>query len=324
MCMRNTVYFLVFEWKHSAYVLAPATLMLLALFFYLSGTLYTGNYPWYLATPQEGHGMITLLITIPSFVVLCTILGNRRSLELAQIIDAANGTALTQAVTQMPIKHLLLGCLIGFLYATLVNIPGNALNFFETNTQERSFIVGQCLIWVFLGVLLFYRVRVARAFREASERVPVDIYETTNLKPFAQIGLLDVLTIAAGLVLSTVQSMDFSFRPDNYSKALIILIPAMFFLATYPMSGLHRRMQALKQAELDKLGKLISAADKAIDDAAMHKLEVLLQRRERTSALPTWPVDMAIVQRFLFYIVIPPLAWVGAALVEFAVDQFIG
>ena len=55
----------------------------------------------------------------------------------------------------------------------------------------------------------------------------------------------------------------------------------------------------------------------------MNTLEVLLQRRERVSNAATWPIDVGFLQRFLFYIIIPPLAWVGAALVEFVIDGFI-
>jgi hypothetical protein len=55
----------------------------------------------------------------------------------------------------------------------------------------------------------------------------------------------------------------------------------------------------------------------------MEQLENLLQRRERVLAASTWPMDVGTLRRFVFYIIISPLAWVGAALVESLLEGFL-
>ena len=49
-----------------------------------------------------------------------------------------------------------------------------------------------------------------------------------------------------------------------------------------------------------------------------------MQRRERLLALNTWPIDVTTVTRFFLYLVIPALAWIGAAFVEIAIDAMVG
>ena len=260
--------------------------------------------------------MVALVIIMPVYLVSAFFYSQRRSAEFARHIDGLNNPGLAEAMKKFNPVILTLCSLLGLFYALVFNIPGNGLNILEIDPTERAVMIGQILIWTLLGGFLYLRIHVARQFCAAGARAQVDIFEPSNLRPFAQTGLIDVLIIVAGMVLSGVQALDFSFRPDNYSKALVIVAPAIVFLAIYPMWGLHKKMHAMRQTQLDELNGLIGAASKSLSDEAVIQLEALLQRRERVIAAPTWPVDIAIMQRFLFYIVLPPLAWVGAAMVE--------
>ena len=64
----------------------------------------------------------------------------------------------------------------------------------------------------------------------------------------------------------------------------------------------------------------IEAAPEQGDDASIAALECLLRRRDRINALHTWPLDFAIWSRLFFYGLIPPLAWLGAAVAEVLVQ----
>ncbi|MGD8417313.1 MAG: hypothetical protein PVH91_09665 [Pseudomonadales bacterium] len=43
----------------------------------------------------------------------------------------------------------------------------------------------------------------------------------------------------------------------------------------------------------------------------------------RSLLLSNWPLDLSLVSRVAVYLVIPPLAWVGAAVVENVVQRFL-
>jgi hypothetical protein len=50
---------------------------------------------------------------------------------------------------------------------------------------------------------------------------------------------------------------------------------------------------------------------------------LLIYRRE-IGRISDWPMDINVVTRLGLYLIIVPLTWVGAALIENAVDMFIG
>lgn len=319
----SRVQWFIFEWRYSAVCLAASVFLLLMAVFGAAGS-FTGDAPWYFSSQRAYEGMLLMMIIAPTYFAFVFIIGWRRSLELAETIDSFYATGLAATARLAPMRVFLVWGAIGFLYAVLFNIPGHGLTFFVTDNVEQSMIFGQLFIWTTITSLVGFRIRLALAFNRASARVDIDLFETSHLKPFAQLGLFDVLVIVGALVISTLQSLDFSFRPDNYSNAIVVALPAMLFLAIYPMHGLHRRMAVLKAAQLEELNRSIAASPKDLDSDNVQRLEILLQRRERVQHAPTWPIDISIVQRFLFYIVIPPLAWIGAALVEFAIDGFLG
>lgn len=318
------LYWFIYEWRYSTAVTVVTTVSLLSFIYMASGAMNVDNAPWYFSSDREYQGMLLLVILLPGYILGSAIYSQRRALQIARTIDERNNLQLAGAVLHLPGTGTAIAGLLGFFYAILFNIPGNGLNVLEASPTERAMILGQTTIWVLLACLLFVRITTSRAFRKFSDDAPVDIFEPSNLRPFAQLGLIDVLVIAVGLVLSTVQSLDFSFRPDNYSKALVILVPASVFLVMYPIWGIHVRMKENRQEQLDELNRLIREASKSLSPDDVHQLEVLLQRRERVSEAPTWPVNVSTFQRFLLYIIIPPLAWVGAALVELVVEGFLG
>jgi len=131
----------------------------------------------------------------PGYILGAAIYSQRRALQIAQTIDTRNNLQLTEVVLNLPRKGTVVAGLLGFLYAILFNIPGNGLNVLEASPTERAMMLGQTTIWVLPAYLLFVRITTSRAFRRFSDDAPVDIFEPFNLRPFAQLGLIDVLVI---------------------------------------------------------------------------------------------------------------------------------
>jgi len=321
--MAERMQWVLFEWRSAHLVLPAAVGLVLLAAFYATGAFHTENYPYYFGNRQEFIGMTLLFVLMPPYTLFALITGMRQSLTLARTLDNTSGTRLEPEVRSFPPGLMLGFAALGALYAITLNIPDYGLTFFEVDTVAKATILGQLMVWTIMGLFLPIRFRVAWAFNMAGNKVPIDIFETGGLRPFARNGLVDVLIVSGAIVLSAVQSLDLSFRLDNYSKAMVIALPSIVVLALLPMWQLHKRMAVERQQQLDALNEKIRAASKEIDTVHIEALEILLQRRERVLAAPTWPVDIKIIQRFLFYIVIPPLAWVGAALVEMVIDGFI-
>lgn len=321
--MAERLNWIIFEWRFAHIVIALLVALTMTLGFWSVDAFTSSFHPWYFDSRQEFLGMLIMFILMPAYLAICLIASMRGSLDLAQTLDSTNNTQLVPIVKSFPPGQSLFFGFLGFMYAVLFNIPGYGLDFFEGNRIEQAAILAQLLIWTLMGIFLPLRFRVSQAFNRAGDQVNIDIFEPSNLSPFARNGLIDVLIISGALVLSTLQSLDLSFRLDNYSKGLLVALPSILILAINPMWRLHRRMKTIRQEQLDELNIRIRTSSKAIDVHHLNELEVLLQRRERVSQAPVWPVDIKIIQRFLFYIVIPPLAWVGAALVELVIDGFV-
>jgi hypothetical protein len=188
----------------------------------------------------------------------------------------------------------------------------------------QCLVGGMILVWIAAGAVIASRLYVAALFRKAGRHIPLDPYEHSALEPFARNGMGDVLMIMGTLVLTTVQSIDATLRYENYAFAMLVAVPAALALLFLPMSTLHGRLKQLKRQELTAINQLIRTAPKALTAEHAAALETLLKRRDRIHEITTWPLNVSMVSRLLIYGVIPPAAWIGAALVEHLVDSLLG
>ncbi len=53
------------------------------------------------------------------------------------------------------------------------------------------------------------------------------------------------------------------------------------------------------------------------------RIELLMQHRDRVRHTSAWPIDLSIAFRLILFIIIPPLAWLGAAFVELGLDKIL-
>jgi hypothetical protein len=187
---------------------------------------------------------------------------------------------------------------------------------------DASISAGQMLLWI--GIALFGGARLisANAFSRLGDVVDLDLFRLDRLKPLARSGLVDILIIAGALAVSPLQSLDAQFRWYNYRFALIVAIPSAAILLLWPLRHVHRRIRAEKDRRIAEIDERIEAASQAPDD--LPRFEALLAHRDRLREQHTWLLSSALLSRLFFYLIIPPLAWVGAALVERWVGRAIG
>ncbi|MFB0932666.1 MAG: hypothetical protein QMB60_00780, partial [Pseudomonadales bacterium] len=102
----------------------------------------------------------------------------------------------------------------------------------------------------------------------------------------------------------------------------------MLMLFIIPMWPVHKRLMAMKRAELDLVAMNIEAeSDKGTSPAGdfvlLQRIIPLLSYQRELNQMSTWPIDMGSMSRLSLYLIIPPLTWVGAALIENLVDGFL-
>ncbi|MEM8768929.1 MAG: hypothetical protein AAGE43_15895 [Pseudomonadota bacterium] len=180
-------------------------------------------------------------------------------------------------------------------------------------------IVGNTVLWTVVALLTVGRVHDALAMRRLGSELAVDLYNLEKLRPAGRAAVRDVLVIMGALALMPLQSLDAEFRWVNYQTGLIVGFISASLVFFLPLTGIRRAVRTAKAARIEELQGVIDELPRS--DLAT--LETLVAHRDRIGHLPTWPVDLSILSRVGFYLVIPPLAWVGAALVETVVQGYL-
>ena len=322
----KTLDYLIHKSRYSAEVAGPLIFLILSAMFLYSGALFPKSLPEYFTSSSQLLGQVLLLILTPVFLVTYLIIAQRRSVRLAEKVVASR--LLTPESEdwghEIRARTVLSGVILGFLFGLLLNVPPEWRNsFFSVGSQVQSIIVGQVFVWTIVGLALTYRLHTAWTFYTKGKVVHINLYETSKYIPFARNGLDDVFGITMLLVLATLQSMDAQFRLTNYMTAWIVAFPAAASLLILPMLSLQRRLLAHKKEFLEEMNRQVSDAARVVGVDSLTQIELLIQHRDRIAHTSAWPIDMSITTRLILYIVIPPIAWFGAAIVEVGLDRIL-
>ncbi len=94
-----------------------------------------------------------------------------------------------------------------------------------------------------------------------------------------------------------------------------------------PVWPIHIALRKFKRAELARVQEEIDSRRQDQPQSSWHSHEAvapLLTYRREIASVPEWPFDLSIMVRFGLYLVIVPLTWIGAALIENLVELFVG
>lgn len=318
--------FIVYRARHSAAIAGISSAILLTTLFCVSGAFQPRDLPEYYTSPEQLLGTVMLIIVISAVLLVFLILGQRRSMRYGQeLFDRGVSDQRPESwLRPMKIRVPLIGAGLGLFYALIANTPLLWIaDFVHSNSLTQSIVIGQAVLWTLVGLTLSYRLHTAFAYNKLGRTIRLDLLDVHQIAPFAKSGVDDVLVIAIMLALSTMQSLDAQFRVYNYAASMLVALPAAGLLFFLPMLSVHRRLLQAKTEYLKKMDTQIASASRTFTTEAVHKLELLMQHRDRVRDTLTWPLDWTIYSRLAFYVILPPIAWLGAAFVEFGVDRML-
>ncbi len=176
------------------------------------------------------------------------------------------------------------------------------------------------LLWATILPALWRLIRVSVFVRRLGGRVRINLDDPRVLGVFADIGIRHLLVIIVGLSVIPMQAiLTGQIQTVDFVPALVVTVPVALVVLLLPMWGVRAAMTAAKRIELDRLTELANTAEQGSD---RHML-VSLYRRQIADT-PEWPASAGAASRVLFYVVIPPLAWIAAALVQDLVSNVLG
>ena len=161
--------------------------------------------------------------------------------------------------------------------------------------------------------------------RLGAYHVKLTLLNTRKLLPFGRVSISASLAIIGALALFPLIGIESGMKlMEILPGAIATLVPllAMFIVPVWPI---HRRLVALKEQQLASLNERIENCLGTGDcffpeSKVLEELAPLLGYRREIVQVSTWPFDGGNVTRLLFYMIIPPLTWAGAALIENLVD----
>ncbi len=182
---------------------------------------------------------------------------------------------------------------------------------------DVAFVCGNIVLWMSVGFLLVWRLPVSFALSQFARRLNLDIYRLDVLRPMARVATTDVLAVAGAMAFMPMQSLDAEFRIENYGAGLFVGICSAIALFLLPLWGLRSNISKRKAARVAELRAQLAAVDRN----NISQLEPISAHIVRIEGTPTLPIDTQVVTRIFAYGIIPPLAWVAAALVENLIDS---
>jgi hypothetical protein len=179
----------------------------------------------------------------------------------------------------------------------------------------RSVVLG----WLVVRMVAI-ELSVAAGFSRLGEHgVAVEWLDQRPLAPFARKGLRSVFLLLIYWLLFSL----FLLQPWGRFVAIpmLVLFPALcVFALLLPVSGVHRRLVAVKQQELARVDAALRAeaeANLAAGGAGGGaKLSNLVAYRGLVGAAGTWPFDVSVWLRFALYVSLGLGSWLGGAVVE--------
>ena len=179
--------------------------------------------------------------------------------------------------------------------------------------------------WVVITHVISAFVIMSRVFTELGRHhLKVDLLNTHKLAPFGNIIVLPAVCLLGTQILYPLLSLGGIFNLTATLPGFLLTLGSLLYLSIVPSRALHTRMLAEKQKALILINEQIEnwqQNNKNISDYA--NLQPLLQHRQFLEGLPTWPLNVTALAKWLFYLTIPPITWALAALMENYVDSFI-
>lgn len=252
-------------------------------------------------------------------------------IALAQV-ESVPDLAPTRTVLMVDIFF---GAIVGIVLITVVGDPSIDL---QTTAMKATIwvLLVELLMVVaaILGAFVFsFLLRQVQVFRKLASTIEFRLFQLVNVQTLARpfLRYLALLVLGSALLAVLVQ---FLGAQDRQFLLFEVLLPALAAysvlgsLMLWPIVIMRRRIKAAKENELRIVraaigGDRTGLADSELgEELAKFTVPDLLYYEERLLRIWEWPIQQHL-QRLVLYLLIPPLAWIMAALVERSLDFYL-
>jgi hypothetical protein len=214
------------------------------------------------------------------------------------------------------------GLVIGGLHSLVLGHFDSIMPFPVTQTA------GTVLLWTAMFTTMPVLVQNAAIFSRLGASARPDLLRPSRHAAFGSAALRPALFLIGLLCAYALLGIYDSKALDD--GVWIGMAASAFVLAgivVLPLRGIRARIREERSRALATLDARFDAMSEGgvagADEVRLAAMDTLLDMRERVARAPGWPVDLAGVRRILLYVVLPPLTWAAAAVVEMMIDDLL-
>lgn len=222
------------------------------------------------------------------------------------------------------------GAVMGCVHISLIRgSPAGAWRESFASMSGALTSIGTLLVWIVMTTVIFTLIEQSIQFGRLGRHANVALLDTRALRPFARVAIISSLAVIGSLALFPLIGLEGGQNLMESLPGAVAIVGPLLVMLIIPVWPVHRRLAALKAQMLAELNERIR---NQLDDCGtlnpdagnFQTMLSLLQYRHELDRVSTWPFDLGNLTTFAFYLIIPPLTWVGAALIENLVDLLIG
>ena len=287
----------------------------LVLIFWLAGAFQ-------MPTPS---GVVLFFVVMISYIipVLGLILdrANHCLDELADLLPVpAEEIYLERRSLSWQLGVLLMGTSVGLTHVGLLFLAGNLGT--VPGTPDFIVLAGTLMVWIVMTTSIYALFETATIFKQLAVQIEIDLLMTHRLKPFGQIALAMTLSMIGAQAALPIMFID-GISLVAFIPGFIALLIPLVLLVLIPTLPVRRRIIQQKQVSLQQINAEILATRQGELKEQAEQLQSLLNYRREIEQVSEWPLDLGVAIRLVLYLLIPPLTWVGAALIENLVDTLL-
>ena len=198
--------------------------------------------------------------------------------------------------------------------------PDGTLNF--STTMVKVSIAGTLLTWITMTTVISGLIQNNYLLSDLSIHLKqVDLFRKQPWQPLARVATASSLALIGSNALFPLLFIESDSPPAmKILPGMMLTLPTVIAMVLVPLRSARHLIAEQKNQRLNAIDEAISKLTNPQSITDMGTLNTLLTQRGHLQKVSSWPLNLGNLGRLLFYLIIPPLTWVGAALIERLVD----
>jgi hypothetical protein len=262
----------------------------------------------------------------------------------ASILKAAelSGSSMRHArvyarhIERAPLRNLRLALLVGTTIA-IAYLATAGLLYIDSidttaNLKRIPLLLQSIYFWVAIILLLSSLSRITVLLtRFATNDLRIELFHIEELVPLANTVLWNTVSISAGLALTPILWLGREVPKLDIPLVMGVMAVTLYLLF-FPIVKVRQAVLERKQLALERIRDALKSATRS-DDQKRRRLTDSVKRleeinnlvgvREEISRTREWPITVPVGIRVALIVLVPPISWIGASLIDWLVQQVV-